>query len=201
MNLAIKSLLPLCLILTMGVSLSDENTTSIGWSSSGEMKGLTLRQRVSDNVTLQANVGSTSFSLKDPILRSGSSLEIVNGGVSLSGLGIGGRVLYSILQEDNMNVYLGAGLGYIKHTGEIEVDLDTFKMSGGSMEYSGVAGVEFKLQGLPNLSFVTEIGISHTSTGTVDLVLTSGATAVEGSIKGSGSSTNLFVGMGAFYHF
>ena len=75
------------------------------------------------------------------------------------------------------------------------------KMSGGSMEYSGVAGVEFKLQGLPNLSFVTEIGISHTSTGTVDLVLTSGATAVEGSIKGSGSSTNLFVGMGAFYHF
>jgi len=48
---------------------------------------------------------------------------------------------------------------------------------------------------------VTEIGISHKSTGTVDILLTSGATAVEGSIKANGSSTNLFVGMGAYYHF
>jgi hypothetical protein len=60
----------------------------------------------------------------------------------------GGRVLYSVVAEDNMNLYLGAGAGYL-------VDGPS-----GLVRIQPVAGAEFFLFGLENLGFSVEWGVN-----------------------------------------
>lgn len=60
----------------------------------------------------------------------------------------GGRALYSVVAEDNMNLYLGAGGGYL-------VDGPS-----GLVRLQPVAGAEFFLFGLENLGFSVEWGVN-----------------------------------------
>jgi hypothetical protein len=59
----------------------------------------------------------------------------------------GGRLLYSVLVEDNLNVYLGAGAGYAQQAGV------------GAARVEPVLGAEFFLFGLENLGFSVEWGV------------------------------------------
>ncbi|MGA1864951.1 MAG: hypothetical protein ACMUHX_07810 [bacterium] len=87
---------------------------------------------------------------------------------------IGGKGLYVIKAEENMNVYAGGGLG-IANTDPDEEKSDT------SFSISGVFGVEYFFSGLPNLGFSTELGLmfsdydDNDSVGTgADTFLTAG---------------------------
>ena len=65
---------------------------------------------------------------------------------------IGGKLLYVIRSEQNMNVYAGGGLG-IANIDWDQGDSDT------AFSLSGILGVEYFFSGLPNLGFSTELGI------------------------------------------
>jgi hypothetical protein len=60
----------------------------------------------------------------------------------------GGRLLFGVVAEDNMNVYLGAGAGYA-------VDGPS-----GVVRIQPSAGAQFFLFGLENLGFSTELGVN-----------------------------------------
>ncbi|MGA1842901.1 MAG: hypothetical protein ACMUIU_19975 [bacterium] len=65
---------------------------------------------------------------------------------------IGGKGLYVIKTEENMNVYVGGGLGIV-NTDPNQEKSDT------SFLISGVLGLEYFFSGLPNLGFSTELGL------------------------------------------
>jgi hypothetical protein len=65
---------------------------------------------------------------------------------------IGGKVLFSIKNEQNMHVYAGGGLG-IANIDWDQGDSDT------AFSLNGVLGVEYFFSGLPNLGFSTELGL------------------------------------------
>lgn len=60
----------------------------------------------------------------------------------------GGRLLYSVVAEDNMNLYLGAGGGYVVDGPD------------GVVRLQPVAGAEFFFFGLENLGFSVEWGVN-----------------------------------------
>jgi hypothetical protein len=65
-----------------------------------------------------------------------------------SALFAGGRVLYGVVAEDNMNLYVGAGAGYIGYAGE------------GLVRIQPAASVDFFLFGLENLAFNANWGLN-----------------------------------------
>ncbi|MDP2307859.1 MAG: hypothetical protein Q8P18_17670 [Pseudomonadota bacterium] len=81
-----------------------------------------------------------------------SNVQIeVDAGVDLAALTepklfAGGRLLYSVVAEDNMNLYLGAGAGYL---------VDGLE---GIVRVQPVVGAEFFFFGLENLGFSVEWG-------------------------------------------
>jgi hypothetical protein len=92
---------------------------------------------------------------------------------------IGGKALYVIKSEQNMNVYAGGGLGIAN------IDQD----AGGSdtaFSLSGVLGVEYFFSGLPNLGFSTELGLMFLDYDNEDSV---------------GSDADTFLTAGIHYYF
>ncbi len=72
---------------------------------------------------------------------------------------MGGKILYVIREEENMNVYATGGIGFsiFKGMEVLGVEPDTefnLRMVGG-------LGVEFFFQGLPNLSFGAEVNMGY----------------------------------------
>jgi hypothetical protein len=64
------------------------------------------------------------------------------------GLFAGGRLLYGVVAEDNMNLYLGAGAGYVGYG------------TGNVVRIQPVASVDFFLFGLENLGFNASWGLN-----------------------------------------
>lgn len=73
---------------------------------------------------------------------------------SLSRATAGGRLLVSTVVEDNMNLYLGAGAGYVTSDGLSSVRLQP------------VAAIDFFFFGLDNLGFTTAFGLDMDVGGT-----------------------------------
>jgi hypothetical protein len=69
----------------------------------------------------------------------------------------GAKFLYNVILEPNMNVYVGAGAGVLPVS--IKVDDDTDNNVGFMAQ--GFGGVEFFLDGLPNLGFDVEVGLEY----------------------------------------
>jgi hypothetical protein len=70
---------------------------------------------------------------------------------------IAGKFLYNVIKEDNMNVYTGAGLGIIP----VHIDYGEEDETETGFHIMGFGGVEFFLNGLPNLAFDIEIGLEY----------------------------------------
>ena len=73
----------------------------------------------------------------------------------------GGRALYGVVAEDNMNLFLGAGAGVVSQTASGTTD--------SVVRVQPVMGADFFFFGLENLGFTTEWGIN------IDLGSSSGA--------------------------
>ncbi len=79
----------------------------------------------------------------------------------------GGRLLFTLIAEDNLNVYLGAGAGYAR-----------FSDGSGALRIQPVAGVEFFFFGLDNLGICAEFGVNlDLAAGSLDVSTTSGSFA------------------------
>ena len=68
-----------------------------------------------------------------------------------------GKFLYNLIQEQNLNFYLGGGLGLIVEgwSGDGDADSDL------GIALFGGAGFEWFFQGLPNLGFDAEVGLQY----------------------------------------
>ena len=65
-----------------------------------------------------------------------------------SGLFLGGKVLYGVVAEDNMNFYVGGGAGYVGHAGASVVRVQP------------AAAIDFFMFGLENLAFNATWGVN-----------------------------------------
>lgn len=104
-------------------------------TSFGQVNALSVRWGVptSDpaiNVQTELDVGFTTYQDTD------------------SALFAGGRILYGVVAEDNMNLYVGAGAGYVGYAGE------------GLVRIQPAASVDFFLFGLENLAFNASWGVN-----------------------------------------
>lgn len=74
----------------------------------------------------------------------------------------GGRVLYGMVAEDNMNLFLGVGAGAVTETSAATVDEngDSVQTSSTAARIQPVMGADFFLFGLENLGFTAEWGVN-----------------------------------------
>jgi hypothetical protein len=72
-----------------------------------------------------------------------------------SRFGVGAKLVKIVFREDNLNFYTGAGAGIVSE--------ETNGQNNSGFDLSGVAGAEFFLPGLENLSFSFEAGVGITS--------------------------------------
>ncbi|MCL4558489.1 MAG: hypothetical protein M1491_07660 [Deltaproteobacteria bacterium] len=74
-------------------------------------------------------------------------------------LGIGGKFLYNLVEEENMSLYAGGGI----YVFDQPVDTSTGIRMKAGFSIGALGGMEFFFQGLPNLGFNVEIdlGVKH----------------------------------------
>lgn len=198
-------LLGLALMLGLGVSTCSyaEGQFGIGWQSSGFGNGISAKAAISPNLCLQGIVGYTSLALDNPMIKVDGNKEKFDIGVSASGMTLGGRGLFKVKSEKNMDVYVGGGMNYLMLSGEINAYDEKYEASGGAIEFNGVGGVEYRFQGLPNLAFSTEIGFSYIKLNEIDLKYKDGwnGEVDKATLVPNTSIKNLFLGVGIHYYF
>src|SRR5262249_26458356 len=112
----------------------------------GGMSAVSLRYglptgKPTTNIGLEADVGANVTSVTDFF--------------------VGGRLLWGVVAEDNMNLYLGAGVGYLqRHVGVDQDDGTVDQEAAGGLRIQPSLGAEFFLFGLENLGFTTELGVN-----------------------------------------
>jgi len=81
---------------------------------------------------------------------------------SATDLFAGGHFLWGAVAEDNMNLYLGAGVGYLQRNvmGVSDTGASTSPEPYGTVRVQPSLGAEFFLFGLENLGFTTELGVN-----------------------------------------
>ncbi len=86
------------------------------------------------------------------------SLSPNNGG-GQTAFGIGGKFLYNVIEEKNMNLYAGGGIYVFNQP----VDTSTGTKMKTGFSLGALSGIEFFFQGLPNLGFNLELdlGVKH----------------------------------------
>lgn len=108
--------------------------------------------------------------------------ELVNnddGGDERS-LSLGGRFLIKMVEEDNLQVYGGAGLALLYHKYE---DADGDNQGGAGLGAEAFAGVEYFFQGLPNLGFSSEVGLKLADDGDRTVFGTDGGSFIDLGIR------------------
>jgi hypothetical protein len=193
----------LILVLGLGMPASSFGEgSSIGWQCSSLINGISVKTEVSPNLCLQGIVGYTSLTIDDPTIKVDGEEEEINMGVSASIMTLGGRGLFKVKEETNMDVYVGGGLNYLKLSGKIDIG-DKYEAIGGAIEFNGVGGVEYRFQGLPNLAFSTEIGFSYIKLNDIDLEYREegGGDVEKATLVPNTSIKNFFLGAGIHYRF
>ena len=201
-----------CAIVISNAVYAGKDSTSIGWIVTGQTKGITIKQKISRNIILQGVLSKNSFSLKNPTLSEISTNESgvttfteseADADINFSGKNVGGRILYIISQERNMRTYIGTGINHSESEGLVSLDTDLkLSLDGGANEYSLVGGVDFQLQGLPSLSFTTEVGLSRTKYKTISGLIEGSLIneSIKYSLSPNATSNKIFVGFGMNYN-
>jgi hypothetical protein len=76
-------------------------------------------------------------------------------GSSQTAFGIGGKFLYNVIEETNMNLYAGGGIYVFNQP--VPTNTGTDIKTGFSL--GALSGIEFFFQGLPNLGFNVELDV------------------------------------------
>jgi hypothetical protein len=141
-------LLALLLVLTPAHAKDLRSRFGVGFNQQfGTVSSLSAR------IGLPAAKPITNIQLEADI---GLDLSAAN-----TGFFAGGRLLYGVVAEDNLNLYLAAGAGYASDA------------TGGVVRLEPAAGAEFFFFGLENLGFSVEWGV-HADLGSTWSVKTIG---------------------------
>lgn len=73
-------------------------------------------------------------------------------GSSQTAFGMGGKFLYNVIEETNMNLYAGGGI-YVFNQPVYAINMKT------GFSLGALSGIEFFFEGLPNLGFNVELDI------------------------------------------
>jgi len=109
-----------------------------------EVDSISVKYYTNSKLCLQGIFG---FVMSDPV-------DVIN---------FGGKALFTIKEEQNMNVYAGGGIG-IANVDPDNADSDT------AFLLSGILGLEYFFNGLPNLGFSTELGLTFFDYDDLDAV-------------------------------
>ncbi len=122
--------------------------------------GVSVKYWITPTIGLQTTYGRTSFSVKEEhSVRTDFNEEDI-----LSAWDIGGRFLYRILQEENMNAYFGVGISRIKASSESKSSFPGSEDSKDDISIFGmeaIAGAEWSFSEIPHLAFFSELGFAR----------------------------------------
>lgn len=142
--------------------------------------GLGFSQQFSGSETMTAL--SVRWGLPTGKPTTNIALELDGGAAYGSGLAFfgGGRLLFGVVAEDNMNLNLGLGGGYLQRNVVAVDDTGASVVSPyGTVRLQGTLGAEFFLFGLENLGFTAEFGVNVDLVGDeVEATTVGGAPAV-----------------------
>ena len=202
-RLGIEGLLVLVVGLGMPACSYANGGIGVGWQGSNLANGISVKVTAIPNLCLQGIVGYTSLTIDDPKIKVNGETEALDMGLTASAMTLGGRGLFKLKSEENMDVYVGGGINYLRLSGKIDTDDERWEASGGAIGFNGVGGVEYRLQGLPNLAFSTEIGLDYTKLSDIDLKYRDEDTGEveKATLVPNTSIKNIFLGVGIHYYF
>ena len=122
--------------------------------------GLSAKYWITPVIGIQATYGRTSYSQKTEYSVSTEN----NREYILSAWDIGSRLLYRVIQEENMNAYLGVGISRIKISSETKRSYPGSEDSQDDITIYGfelLAGSEWSFSEIPHLAFFSEMGFSR----------------------------------------
>ena len=122
--------------------------------------GVSVKYWITPTVGIQATYGRTSFSVKEEH----SVQTDFNEEYILAAWDIGGRFLFRVLQEENMNAYFGVGVSRIKASEERKRSFPGSEDSKDDITLYGmeiIAGAEWSFSEIPHLAFFSELGLSR----------------------------------------
>ena len=122
--------------------------------------GVSVKYWITPTLGIQATYGRTSLSSKEEhSVRTDFDEEYI-----LAAWDIGGRFLYRVLQEENMNAYVGVGVSRIKASEERKRSFPGSEDSKDDMTIFGMealAGAEWSFPEIPHLAFFSELGFAR----------------------------------------
>jgi len=122
--------------------------------------GKSVKYWVTPTVGIQATYGRTSFSEKEEhSVQTDFDEEYI-----LAAWDIGGRILYRVLVEENMNAYVGVGVSRIKASEERKRSFPGSEDSKDDITIFGMealAGAEWSFSEIPHLAFFSEMGFAR----------------------------------------
>ena len=188
------------LVVAAPASSQAEGNIGVGWQSICGARCISLKYVAGPSFQLQGIVGHASLTIDNPTIEYESGSESSsNMGADVSAWMLGGRALYVLNSETNMDVYLGAGAGYLLMSGDFEEYGNKTGLSGGALGLNAVLGVEYRFQGLPNLGFSSEIGAGYVLLNSVDVDSPSGSS--DYTLKPETSLKYSLVAFGMHYYF
>lgn len=200
MRLVVAVSLAAALVAAAPASSQAEGSIGVGWQSICGARCISVKYVVGSSLQLQGIVGHASLTMDDP------TVEYDDGGEDHLGMSVdtsawmlGGRALLVLNSETNMDIYVGAGVGYLLMSGDFEDQGDEIGLSGSALGLNAVLGIEYRFQGLPNLGFSTEIGAGYALLN--DIELDAPPSYSDGTLKPETSVTYSLVAFGMHYYF
>jgi hypothetical protein len=176
---------------------ADGPASALGWQTSSSLQGISFKHAFSPGLAVQGVLGYTSLSIKDPTIEENGHEEELDMSLGVSAWTLGGRVLWTLKQEANLDVYAGGGASLYLISADADIIADSAEISGTALGFQGVTGVEYRFQGLENLAFSTEIGFDYTRVNNLDVETSYG----DVTIKPNTSIKSFFLGGGIHYYF
>lgn len=138
-----------------------EGCSGFGWQSSNSIEGISFKRQLGNGLALQGTVGHVSLSIDEPTIEIDGDEDELNMTLKASAWNLGARALWTINEEQNLNVYMGGGPSLYLLSAEADIEGDSADVSGMGFGLHAVTGVEYRFQGLPNLAFSTEVGMGY----------------------------------------
>jgi len=187
------------LVAAAPASSRAEGNFGIGWQSICGARCISLKYLAGSSFQLQGVVGHASLAIDNPTIEYDSGGEdALAVSLDASAWVLGGRGLFVLNSESNLDVYVGAGVGYLLMSGDVADQYDQIGLSGSALGLNAVLGVEYRFQGLPSLAFSTEIGAGYVLLNDIELDV-SGSN--DGTVKPETSLKYSLVAFGMHYYF
>ena len=108
------------LVVAVPASSQAEGNIGVGWQSICGARCISIKYLAGSSFQIQGLVGHASLTIDDPTFEYDGGEDTLDLSVNTSAWMLGGRVLYVLNDETNMDVYFGAGDGYLLMTGDFE---------------------------------------------------------------------------------